>query len=94
MADVPVECKPNGVPRHMCMNCREGMHGGNGGCGFQWVDDQLKAKKGYCIDLAEVHPEGKKEAEAFNNDGVLMCTECAEKLSKQIDKSNNFNLLR
>jgi hypothetical protein len=88
-----IELKKDGSPRHKCMHCRLGMCGA-GECGFQWVDTKLKAEKGFCIVLTDVHPDGQREAEAFNNDGVLMCTKCAKKLSKAVDDANNFDMLR
>ena len=74
------------------MHCRKGMCGG--GCGVQWVVNKAKAKKGYCISLEDIHPDGQKEAEAFNNDGVMLCSMCANELSRGTDKSNGYDVLR
>ena len=87
-----VQLKDNGDPRHRCAHCRKGMHGAS--CGVQWVDKEMMAKKGYCIPASMLHPEGKKEAEAFNNDGVIVCFKCLEALSKTVDKQNERDSMR
>ena len=67
------------------------MHGG--ACGVQWTDNTSKAKKGYCIAIANLHPDGQNKAKAKSNEAIL-CFACAEKISKLIDKSNNLDLMK
>ena len=68
------------------------MHGAT--CGVQWMDKTTMAKHRYCITVSMIHPEGKKEAEAFNNNRVIICFACLNDLSKKVNEENEWDLMR
>ena len=46
------------------------------------------------FDVARLHPKGRKEVAAFNNDTVMMCFFCIEELKGKTAMANDRDLLR
>ena len=59
-------------------------------CGVQWINVEAQAKLGSVFNVDKIHPDRRTEAESFNNDQVMICTKCGDKLKGETEAGNNF----
>ena len=91
MYNIPLEhYLDTGKPRHSCLHCQKACHAV---CGIQWTDEAARQKHGAIFDVALLHPKGRKEVAAFNNDTVMMCFFCVEELKGKTVMANDRDLL-
>ena len=74
------------------MNCRKPMCGG--ACGVQWADEGERARHGYVFSLADLHTDGQEEFNQSNNEHILICFLCGEEKTKELQNSNDHDLMR
>ena len=59
------------------------------------MDDAERARRGFVFLVSALHPDGQEEFNQTNNEHVLICFfVCGEEKMKELQNSNNHDLMR
>ena len=58
------------------------------------MDDDERAKRGFVFPITSLHPDGQEEFKQTNNEHVLICFLCGEEKMKDLENSNDHDIMR
>lgn len=58
------------------------------------MDEAERARRGLIFPITALHPDGQEEFKHANNEHVLICFLCGEEKTKELQESNNHDLMR